>query len=219
MPKTSVSPGHVVIDTKEITDNTAKNSDKFRIVAISEFDCDPAPGSERHFLRSKKYEPELVNRFFKQAEMKNLHAVSNHLGVTSTVDNIILDRIAKTLEFKFMPVWYTGDLFKKMRQVTKCFKTTQYLRINYKIFEIKVSVNPNVTIKTATTTFPPGFVLATYRIREPYRFRFETLHRWNKLCCPKKPTKEPKGQITSWYWPFVSLITRDDLEPFKPRPQ
>lgn len=200
--------GPAKIEMTEVTDNTVTAADKKKLVAITLFDCFPPPGSTAEFVRPASFSPDVLKRFLQSSETADLRAVHKSIGGSPTTDDAILAEISNRLDLVDMPINYVGDKYNKMRRITKCYKTTLYIAVEYKVFQIKITANRDITIPGKT--FPAGDEIATYRVRQPNRYRFETYHEFNRRCCEEKPEIGPDNETTSWYTPFHSIL--DEFE-------
>lgn len=201
--------GPLKIEKTLVTDGSVEEADKTKIVAITLFDCFPPPGSVAEYVHPASFPPEVLERYVQQSERADLRAVYRQFGKGGKNSDAILKEISDRLDFVDMPINYTGERYRKMRRVTKCFKTTLYLRVEYRVYQVKITANQK--IKIGDKTFPVADEIATYRVRQPTRFRFETQHEYNPRCCPEKPAKKPKAETTEWYTPFHSALDDWDL--------
>lgn len=210
---TTIVWGPLKIEKTEVTDSSVAQADSQKVTAVNVFDCFPPPGSVAEYVRPSSFSPEVLKQYLQDGEMSDLRAVHRQIGNSPDTDKATLGEIFSRLNFADMPIWYTGDKYREMRRITNCFRTTLYLRVEYKVFQIKVTANQQIQV--GNKTFPAADEIATYRARQPDRFRFETHHEWNPRCCPERPEETPAGETTDWYTPFHSVL--DDLEPLTPR--
>ena len=205
--------GALRIEKKQISDASVTPAMTNQVAAISVFDCFPPPGSTAEFVRPGSFSAEPLRQYLQRREMSNLaEAYRQQGGSAGHSNDRILEEISRRLDFVDINIDYTGDKYREMRRYTECFRTTLYLRVEYIVYEVRVVAAQQVTIDGST--FPPGDEIATYRVRQPSRFRFETHHEWNPRCCPERPEKVPESETTSWYERLYSIF--DDLEPFRP---
>lgn len=205
---TSIVWGPLKIEKNEVTDASVTQADKQKVVAITLFDCFPPPGSTTEYVRPANFSPEVLRQYLQTGEVSDLRAVHGQIGGSAATNDATLGEISSRLQFTDMPIWYTGDKYEAMRRITDCFKTTLYLRVDYKVYEVKITANQQIQVDGKT--FPVGDEIASYRVRQPDRFRFETHHEWNPRCCAQQPQRTPPGEETSWYTPFHSVL--EDLE-------
>ena len=144
-------------------------------------------------------------------EIADLRAVYGQIGGSPDTTDATLGEISRRLDFVDMPVGYEGDTYNRMRRFTECFRTTLYLRVEYRVYAVKVTANRQIQV--GTKTFPVGDEIATYRVRQPNRYRFETHHEWNERCCPQRPPRTPPSEETNWYEVFNSVL--DDLDGYQ----
>ena len=195
--------GPAKIEKTAVNDNTVTDGDKSVAKGVAIIDCFPPPtGSTSDFMRPPPFTPEVLKRFLQAGELADLHAIHRSIGGQQTTDDELLEQITSRLDFDVMPVSYSGDQYDDIRKVIPCFKTTVYLRVEYKVYQIKITANREIRIPGKT--FPPGDEIATYRIRQPFRYRFESYHEYNERCCDEKPEETPEEKKTNWVTPFHS---------------
>ncbi len=207
----TITWGPLTIEKTEVTDSSVSQADSQKVVAITVFDCFPPPGSTAEYIRPASFSPEVLRQYLQDSEITDLRAVHGQIGGSPDTTEATLGEISRRLEFVDMPIWYTGDRYEEMRHVTECFRTTLYLRVEYRVYQVKVTANRQIQV--GTKTFPVGDEIATYRVRQPNQFRFETHHEWNERCCPQRPERTPPSEETNWYEPFHSVL--DDLDGYQ----
>ncbi|HLD13636.1 MAG TPA: hypothetical protein VJB18_02860 [Burkholderiales bacterium] len=207
----TITWGPLTIEKTEVTDSSVTQADNQKVVAITVFDCFPPPGSTAEHIRPSSFSPEVLRQYLQEEEITDLRAVHGQIGGSPDTTDATLGEISRRLDFVDMSVGYEGDTYDRMRRFTECFRTTLYLRVEYRVYAVKVTANRQIQV--GTKTFPVGDEIATYRVRQPNRYRFETHHEWNERCCPQRPQRIPPSEETNWYEPFHSVL--DDLDGYQ----
>ncbi len=208
---TTIIWGPLKVEKTEVTDTSASTSDSQKVVKISVFDCFPTPGSVAEYVRPSSFSPEVLKQFLQDGEMSDLRAVDSQTSNPLVTEKAILGEISSRLNFRDMHVWYTSDECREMRRITECFITTIYLRVKYNVFQVKITANRQIQL--SNKTFPVGDEVATYRVRQPDQFRFETYHEWNERCCPERPGVTPDSETTDWHSPYYNQYDHGLLIP------
>ena len=94
-----------------------------------------------------------------------------------------------------LPVEF-GEWFRPLMSVEPCHTVDVYLRAQYKLYNVRVVATENLTV--LGESFPATDELASFRIAEPVRYRFETRAYFNPECCTERPPR-PEEQETPWF--------------------
>jgi hypothetical protein len=179
------------------TDASLSATDKEELFKLTTIDCFPPPKATTSYNKPKRIVPAVQPRSLQQSEKTNLTNIKDLFGGKPSTLKGIQTAIETKLDLDAMLISYSSEKYKALQKLYPCFTNDIYLRVRYAVFEIKVSASQAVTL--GTDQFPPGDEIATYRIRELWKYRFESHLTWNKKCCAQEPAETPTTLPTEYF--------------------
>ncbi len=212
MPEATI--GKLVFEKKErgsVTDTIRRD--------VEVWSCYPPPdGSHRRFLVDRKLPPLLLSPTLQRREFARiLEALrGTRTGIRTPAD--LARKMAEILHFDPLQV----DLDRipaQWRRIEECWEKTISWQTRHRLFE--VTVRAKERMKLGGETYPPGDVVAVFRISEPAAYRFVVRYRFLTDCCPR-PTGSsvPRDHDRTGEWIEdldldFDFDPEDSLKPFR----
>ena len=179
------------------TDTSLSATDKEHVFRLSTIDCFPSPNTTTEYVKPSKIAPTVKPASLQASEAKNLNNIKQLFGGKPSTALGVQTAIETQLALKSMLISYASTAYKALHKPHRCFTNDIYLRVQYDVYEIKVSAA--TALNLGGDAFAAGDEIITYRIRQAAKYRFESHLSWNPKCCAQKPTSEPEASSTDYY--------------------
>ncbi len=179
----------------------AGDPDENKVIRLVQVDCRPPPGSTTQFVWPNSLLPLVIERFVQSPERTRLSLLGAEVNPADGYDEVI-SRMFGGFGIRPLGVYF-GEAFKPMLSVVPCHTVDVYLRVKYNLYNVRVVAIEDLTV--AGESFPATDELASFRVAEPFKYRFETLTTFNPDCCTERPP-HPGEQKSDWFPLEVSLV-------------
>ena len=166
-------------------DPTLEATDKEQAFKLSTIDCFPPPVAITEYAHPASILPSVKRNSLQTSDAANLANISELFAGWPIGTRGVQTYIEAKLELKAFVISYAAKAYKNLRQLNPCYTSDIYLRVKFKIYEIKVSAKQELSL--GNDVYASGDEILTYRIREGAHYRFEVHARWNKQCCEVEP--------------------------------
>ena len=199
MPNEAVL-GRLKLTKTAVPEADSKLEDRERVFQLNQVDCYPPPGSTAEFVKPTDIKPMVLEQFLQQEERTRIMLIATADDKQLQVDKSIGAVLGK-LDFRGFDINYQATSYLDLLTVVPCFNAKVYVRVRFDVFEVKVSANVDITVTSptlGTASFPKGDEIATFRVSEPKKFRFEASYDYNPKCCPVRPERTPEDKVGEW---------------------
>lgn len=202
--------GPLTVSRAPIATNDASLTarDKEKVYGISVFDCFPSPGSTSNFVRPKAIGSSVIPGSLQQVENSRLAKLPTLNGGQAQNSKAVLEQIKTHMSFRNHAIDYSGEDYEALREIHDCYTSRLFLRVYFDISKIEITSNRKTSL--GAETFSAGDAIATFRMKQPIRHRFEVHHIWNALCCPNKPAVNKESEIADDLYAIEEIIVTSE---------
>jgi hypothetical protein len=188
--------GRMHLVRKKLTDAETSLAEREKVFKLAEVDCFPPPGSTTTYVRPDDIAPNVFQLTLQDAEKDHIRDLCRDKDPSLSDTDKAIGAVLGQLGFYSLQIGYLAKSYKDLFAVAQCFTMRIYLRVKFDVYEVKITAAEQVTI--GSTTFPKDDELATFRVGQPVKWRFEGRPKWNPECCPDEAGRPTNDIIGEW---------------------